>query len=52
MIGRYCHAIELNPSYVDVAVLRWQAFTGIEAILEGNGRSFATVAAERAEEAA
>ena len=28
MCGRACHAIELNPAYVDVAVRRWQAFTG------------------------
>ena len=28
MAGRACHAIELSPAYVDVAVLRWQAFTG------------------------
>ena len=26
--GRSCHAIELMPQYVDVAVERWQAFTG------------------------
>ncbi len=35
--GRSCHAIELSPAYVDVAVLRWQAFTGQEAVLEGGG---------------
>lgn len=45
--SRSCHAMELDPAYVDVAVLRWQAFTGQEAILVGDGRSFATVAAER-----
>jgi DNA modification methylase len=28
MMGRACHAIEINPAYVDVAVKRWQAFTG------------------------
>ena len=28
MTGRSCHAIELNPAYVDVAIRRWQAFTG------------------------
>ena len=28
MTGRCCHAIELNAAYVDVAVTRWQAFTG------------------------
>lgn len=48
MTGRACHAIELDPAYVDVAVLRWQAFTGEAAILEGDGRSFDEVKAERA----
>lgn len=45
--GRLCHAMELNPAYVDVAVQRWQAFTGKDAVLEKNGRTFAAVAAER-----
>lgn len=40
MEGRACHAIELNPAYVDVAVKRWQDFTGETAILEGDGRTF------------
>ena len=43
--GRACHAVELDPAYVDVAVLRWQAFTGETAMLDGDGRSFAEVAA-------
>jgi DNA modification methylase len=47
MTGRSCHAIELNPAYVDVAIQRWQAFTGDKAILDGDGRSFAEVAADR-----
>jgi DNA modification methylase len=47
MTGRVCHAIELNPAYVDVAVDRWQAFTGKEAVLDSSGRSFAEVKAER-----
>jgi DNA modification methylase len=41
MTGRICHAIELSPAYVDVAVRRWQAFTGRQATLEGEGCSFA-----------
>ena len=45
--GRMCHAIELLPQYVDVAVERWQAFTGETAKLEADGRSFQAVAAER-----
>ena len=38
--GRVCLGIELNPAYVDVAVERWQRFTGQEATLDGDGRSF------------
>ena len=38
--GRVCLRIEPNPAYVDVAVERWQRFTGKAAVLEGNGESF------------
>ena len=38
--GRCCHAIELNPAYVDMAVKRWQDFTGNPATLESDGRTF------------
>jgi DNA modification methylase len=30
--GRVCHAMELDPAYVDVAVQRWQDFAGKQAI--------------------
>jgi DNA modification methylase len=45
--GRVCLGLELDPAYVDVAVQRWQAFTGKAAVLEGDGRSFADLAAAR-----
>jgi len=48
--GRTCHAMELDPAYVDVAVLRWQAFTGKQALLEGAGHSYADVASARDQE--
>ncbi|MGX9176910.1 hypothetical protein [Mesorhizobium sp. BHbdii] len=48
MTGRCCHPIELNAAYVDVAVLRWQDFTGQAAVLEGDERTFAEIAAARA----
>ncbi len=32
-VGRLCLGIELNPAYVDVALRRWQAFTGKQAYL-------------------
>jgi DNA modification methylase len=46
-VGRVCLAAELEPVYVDVAVRRWQAFTGKYAVLEASGRPFEDVAAER-----
>ncbi|MFC7737516.1 site-specific DNA-methyltransferase [Roseomonas sp. GCM10028921] len=55
MSGRACHAVELSPAYVDVALLRWQAFVGQEARLEvggAGGATFAEVAAERRRAAA
>jgi DNA modification methylase len=53
MTGRACHAIELSPAYVDVAVLRWQAFTGQQATLERTGETFNEIAARTgAQEAA
>ena len=45
--GRVCHAIELNPLYVDVAIRRWQAFTGEKARLETSGSTFAEITSER-----
>lgn len=52
MTGRSCFAIDIDPAYTDVAVLRWQAFTGSTATLQGAGRSFAELAAERQVESA
>lgn len=50
--GRVCHAVELDPRYVDVAILRWEAFTGQSGRLGADGPTFAEVRAERAQEAA
>jgi len=47
MTGRACHAIEISPNYVDVAVRRWQSFTGQTATLDGDGRAFAEIETER-----
>ena len=45
--GRRVFAMEISPAYVDVAVERWQAETGRDAILDGDGRTFAQVRTER-----
>ena len=47
--GRVAHAIELDPAYVDVAVQRWQSFTGKDAVLEDTGQSFNDVGQRRKE---
>ena len=47
MTGRKVYAIELNPAYVDVAINRWQTFTGLQATLDGDGRTFAEITSER-----
>ena len=50
LTGRVCHAIELDPKYVDVAIGRWQSLSGQKAVLEGDGRTFAQIADERLRE--
>jgi DNA modification methylase len=45
--GRACFAVELDPRYVDVAVRRWEAFTGEQATLLADGQTFAAIAGER-----
>ena len=51
-LARHCFAIDIDPAYVDVAVRRWQYFTGQQATLKGDGRTFADVSGERVAEAA
>ena len=45
--GRACHTMELDPKYVDVIVNRWQAYTGKQAVLEGDGRTFDQMVSDR-----
>ncbi|MEL6279735.1 MAG: DNA methyltransferase [Pseudomonadota bacterium] len=46
---RRCFGLEIEPRYVDLAIRRWQAFTGEPAKLEGSGKTFRELEAERAE---
>jgi DNA modification methylase len=50
--GQRVCAIEISPAYIDVAVRRWEAFSGKVATLEGDGRAFAEIAAERLKDVA
>lgn len=47
-IGRVCFGMELEPRFVDVAVRRWEAFTGKEARRLGDNKPFKIAAAEAA----
>lgn len=47
MSARKCRAIELDPAYVDVAIERWQAFTGGTAELVSSGETFNEVRSAR-----
>jgi DNA modification methylase len=44
-VGRRCYGIDLDPSYVDLSIRRWERLTGREAV-DGAGQTFA----ERAHE--
>jgi DNA modification methylase len=48
--GRICRAVELSPLYVDVAIRRWQTFTGAKALRQHDGQPFDDVAASPASE--
>ena len=45
--GRESRLMELDPKYVDVIVTRWQEFTGKQATLEADGRSFVEIKENR-----
>ena len=50
--GRVCHAVDIDPRYVDVAIQRWQNLTGKAAVLAGEERVFNDIAAARGVQAA
>ena len=45
--GRRARAIELDPKYVDVAIRRWEQYTGKTAVLDLWGDTFDVVSEAR-----
>jgi DNA modification methylase len=45
--GRICHGIEIDPIYVDVAIRRWQNYTGEAAVHAATGTTFNEIAAQK-----
>ena len=39
-VGRVCYGVELDPLYVDVAIRRWQRYTGDRAVNSASGHNF------------
>lgn len=46
--GRRCLGVEIEPAYVDVALRRWMALTGREAVHAATGETFSDLAVRRA----
>lgn len=46
-LGRHCFGIDVEPRYVDVAIRRWEQFTGRAAVLLDDGRTFGEIASAR-----
>jgi hypothetical protein len=46
--GRIARGMELDPLYVDTILRRWERWSGEPAILDGDGRHFTEIEAERA----
>jgi DNA modification methylase len=49
-VGRRVYGMDLDPQYVDVALRRFERFSGRDAVLEATGQTFAEVQAERLEQ--
>jgi DNA modification methylase len=47
MTDRICYGMEIDPKFVDVVIKRWQQLTGKQAVLDGDGRTFEEISAER-----
>jgi DNA modification methylase len=45
--GRRARALEIDPHYVDVAVRRWETYTGKAAVLAATGVTFEEISEER-----
>jgi DNA modification methylase len=46
-VGRICYGMELDPRYVDLAIRRWQQFTGENAVHVESTKTFAEMQDER-----
>lgn len=50
--GRKARLLEIERGYVDVTLRRWRQESGVEATLDGDGRTFREIAAQRRQQTA
>jgi DNA modification methylase len=50
--GRKARLVEIDPKYAECIVRRWQEYSGKQAVLDGDGRTYAEISAERVKVAA
>jgi len=50
--GFIFHGMELAPTYVDIAVQRWQDFTGNDAVLSGTDHTYSELSEKKKNETA
>jgi DNA modification methylase len=50
--NRKARLMEIDPKYADVIIRRFHEYTGKQAVLDGDGRTFAEISRERLKEAA
>jgi DNA modification methylase len=48
-VGRQGRGLEIDPAYVDLAIRRWQSFTGRDAVHIESGLTFEEMGARRIE---
>jgi DNA modification methylase len=46
-VGRVCYGVELEPRYVDLAIRRWEAITGQDAVQVKTGATFREIGGEQ-----
>ena len=50
--NRHARLMEIDPKYADCIVRRYQEYTGKQAVLDGDGRTFEDIVKERVKESA
>jgi DNA modification methylase len=45
--NRVARLLEIDPQFIDVTIRRWETFSGKQAVLDGDGRTFEAIGKDR-----